>query len=43
MGGLGTEVISFSEENEFEQLQFLNREDMLRFAIERGNEGFGIR
>ena len=35
-------VISFTEENEFEELRFPTHEDKFKFAIERGNEGFGI-
>ena len=35
-------VISFSEENGFEELQFQTHEEKFKFAIERGNEGFGI-
>ena len=35
-------VISFSEENGFEELRFPTHEDKFKFAIERGNEGFGI-
>ena len=35
-------VISFSQEDGFEELQFQTHEEKLKFAIERGNEGFGI-
>ena len=35
-------VISFSEESGFEELRFKTHEEKLKFAIERGNEGFGI-
>ena len=35
-------VISFSEENGFEELQFPTHEEKFKFAIERGHEGFGI-
>ena len=35
-------VISFTHENEFEELQYLTHEEMFRFVIEKGNEGFGI-
>ena len=35
-------VISFSEENEFEELRFPTHEEKFKFAIDRGNEGFGI-
>ena len=35
-------VISFSEENEFEELRFPSYEEKFKFAIDRGNEGFGI-
>ena len=36
-------VISFSPVEGFEELCFRSREEKLRFALERGNEGFGIR
>ncbi|MBQ7050296.1 MAG: hypothetical protein IJN87_06680 [Firmicutes bacterium] len=35
-------VISFSEEAGFEELRFPTHDDKFKFAIERGNEGFGI-
>ena len=35
-------VISFSPEAGFEELRFSSRDEKLRFAIERGDEGFGI-
>ena len=35
-------VISFTEENGFDELRFPTREDKFKFAIEKGNEGFGI-
>ena len=35
-------VISFSEENGFEELQFPTQVEKFKFAIDRGNEGFGI-
>jgi hypothetical protein len=35
-------VVSFSEEELFEELRFSSYEEKIRFAIERGNEGFGI-
>lgn len=35
-------VISFSADDGFEELHFRTREEKLRFAMERGNEGFGI-
>ena len=35
-------VISFSEENGFEELRFPTQVDKFKFAIERGNEGFRI-
>ena len=35
-------VISFSEEDGFEKIQFQTHEEKFKFAIERGNEGFGI-
>ena len=37
-----TKVISFSEENGFEELRFPTREEKFKFAIDRGNDGFGI-
>lgn len=35
-------VISFSEEHGFEEIQFQTHEEKLKFAIQRGDEGFGI-
>ena len=35
-------VISVSEEDGFEEIQFQTHEEKFKFAIERGNEGFGI-
>ena len=35
-------VISFSEENGFEELRFSTHEEKFKFAMDRGNEGFGI-
>ncbi len=35
-------VISFSPDDGFEELRFQTHEEKLRFAIDRGNEGFGI-
>lgn len=35
-------VISFSKRKGFEELRFPTREEKLQFAIEKGNEGFGI-
>ena len=35
-------VISFSEENGFVKLSFPTHEEKFKFAIDRGNEGFGI-
>ena len=35
-------VISFSEENGFEELKFPTHEEKFKCAIARGNEGFGI-
>ena len=35
-------VISFSAREGFEELHFRNREEKLQFAMDRGNEGFGI-
>ena len=37
-----TKEISFSEENGFEKLTFPTHEEKIKFAIDRGNEGFGI-
>ena len=35
-------AISFSEEKGFEKLAFSTYEEKFKFAIDRGNEGFGI-
>ena len=35
-------IISFDEAEGFQELQYKTHEEMFRFAIERGNEGFGI-
>ena len=35
-------VISFSEEKGCEKLAFPTYEEKFKFAIDRGNEGFGI-
>jgi len=35
-------VISFTHENGFEELQYPTHDEMFQFAIDRGNEGFGI-
>ena len=35
-------VISFTEENGFDELRFPTHENKFKFAIEKGNEGFGI-
>ena len=35
-------VISFQKAEGFEELRYPTHADMLRFAIERGSEGFGI-
>ena len=35
-------VISFSKENGFEELCFQTHEEKMRFAMEKGNEGFGL-
>ena len=35
-------VVSFTQENGFEELTFLTYEEMFQFAIGKGNEGFGI-
>ena len=37
-----TKVISFSEENGFEKLTFPTHEEKIQFALNRGNDGFGI-
>ena len=37
-----TRVISFSPDDGCEELYFRTQEEKLRFALERGNEGFGI-
>ena len=34
--------ISFSKENGFEELRFQSHEEKMQFALEKGNEGFGI-
>jgi len=38
----GSRVISFSEEDGFEELRFPTHDEKLKFAVERGNEGFQI-
>ena len=35
-------VISFTQESGFEELQYRTHDEMFQFAIDRGNEGFGI-
>ena len=35
-------IISFDKAEGFQELQYKTYEEMFRFAIERGNEGFGI-
>lgn len=35
-------VISFTEENGFEELQYPTHDEMFRFVVEKGNQGFGI-
>lgn len=35
-------VISFSEENRFEELRFPTHEEKFQFVIKQGNEGFRI-
>ena len=35
-------VVSFEKEEGFEELRYSSHEEMIRFAIQRGNEGFGI-
>ena len=35
-------VVSFTEEESFEELQFSFYEEKIQYAIDRGNEGFGI-
>ena len=38
----GQRVVSFKKAEGFEELRYSSYEEMFRFAIERGNEGFGI-
>ena len=35
-------VISFEKEEGFQELQFKTHDEMFRFAIRKGREGFGI-
>ena len=35
-------VVSFEKAEGFEELRYATHDEMIRFAIERGNEGFGI-
>ena len=35
-------VVSFEKAEGFEEIQYPSHDEMFRFAIERGNEGFGI-
>ena len=35
-------IISFEEEKGFQELQYKTHDEMFRFAIRKGNEGFGI-
>ena len=35
-------VISFQKADGFEELRYLSHEEMLRFVIDKGSEGFGI-
>ena len=35
-------IISFAQEEGFSEMQFQTHEEKIKFAIERGNEGFGI-
>ena len=35
-------IISFEKEEGFHELQYKTHDEMFLFAIERGNEGFGI-
>ena len=35
-------TISFEKAEGFQELQYKTHDEMFRFAIERGNEGFGI-
>ena len=35
-------TISFEKVEGFQELQYKTHDEMFRFAIERGNEGFGI-
>ena len=35
-------IISFEKVTGFQELQYKTHEEMFRFAIQKGNEGFGI-
>ena len=35
-------VVSFEKAEGFEELRYETHDEMFRFAIEKGNEGFGI-
>ena len=35
-------IISFEKTEGFQELQYKSHDEMFRFAIERGNEGFAI-
>ena len=35
-------VVSFEKVEGFEELRYATHDEMFQFAIERGNEGFGI-
>lgn len=35
-------IISFEKEEGFQELQYKTHDEMFRFAIRKGNEGFGI-
>ena len=35
-------IISFEKVEGFQELQYKTHDEMFRFAIEKGNEGFGI-
>lgn len=37
-----TRVISFSDENGFEEIKFQTHEEKIKFAVDHINEGFGI-
>ena len=35
-------IISFAKAEGFQELQYKTQDEMFRFAIRKGNEGFGI-